>query len=210
VTTQAGVALLTARLSEEGFRKRAGRVFTRAVPGDRLSWLGINVASRSRSKGEVVLNPVVGVRYQLVERIVANGRGEKFHDYVPPTVSSPLRYLVSERDRSDWVLDGSSGDAHVVEVVASAVSRFGEPFVQSLLDPERLVSTLERACPRDQQAAYRWPALLTHLGRRAEASAASSAVVADLGDRSDQAARELRVFIDWLTSDPPRWDEPRR
>jgi hypothetical protein len=203
VATQAGVVSLAARLSEDGFRKRAGRIFTRTLPGDRIAWLGINIASHSRPKGETLLHPVVGIRDQLVERIVANGRGEKLHAYVPPTVSSPLRYLVPDRARPDWVLDGSSGDAQVVEAVASAVSRFGVPFVESLLDRDRLVSTLEDAHARDQQAAYRWPALLMLLGRRAEASAASSAVVAELGDRDDQAARELRAFIDWLTSNPP-------
>lgn len=82
-------------LAELGFKKRAGDVFTVDLDEDVLGWLGLNRATEHRPAGEVEINPVVGVRHQVVERIVAECRGEKFHAYQPPTVSTPLGYPVA-------------------------------------------------------------------------------------------------------------------
>ena len=81
------VKLVTPLLAELNFRKRAGQIFTAEITDDVLGWLGLNRATRHCPAGEVEINPVVGVRHQGVERIVAECRGEKFHAYQPPTRS---------------------------------------------------------------------------------------------------------------------------
>lgn len=64
-------------LANIGFRKLAGDVFTLALTPDVIGWLGLNRATQHRGLGEVEINPVVGVRFQEVERLVAECRGEK-------------------------------------------------------------------------------------------------------------------------------------
>ncbi len=53
-----------------------------------LGWLGLNRASTHDAGTAVELFPVVGVRHQGVERVVAELRGEKFHQYIPATVGA--------------------------------------------------------------------------------------------------------------------------
>ena len=64
----------------QGFRKRAGAIFTLDVTTGVLGWLGLNQASKHQPAGEFSVNPVVGARHQEVARLVANLRDDKFHD----------------------------------------------------------------------------------------------------------------------------------
>lgn len=146
---------------------------------------------------------MIGLRHQSVERIVSNGRGDKAHEYVPPSISSPLRYLVPAASRSEWVLDGSARDASLVDDVVTTAAGFGMQYVVNFLDNDRLLQALGEAHSRDQQSAYRWPAFLAWLGRRQEAVAACSQVVSEIEAREDQAARELRLFLAWLVANLP-------
>ena len=56
----------------------------------------MNTASRHQAAGSVEVNPVIGIRHQAVERLVAELRHEKFHSYLPPTVSSPIGYVMPD------------------------------------------------------------------------------------------------------------------
>jgi ABC-type branched-subunit amino acid transport system ATPase component len=55
-----------AALGSAGFRKRSGDVYTRQVAEDVLGWLGLNRAV-NRGDGLLEVNPVVGVRHQVLE-----------------------------------------------------------------------------------------------------------------------------------------------
>src|SRR5690242_10447195 len=90
-------------LGAYGFRKRAGQVLTAELAPDVLGWIGLNRATKHRAPGEVEINPVVGVRHQAVERLVAELLGIKFHAYVPPTVCTPLGYLLPEARFRSWL-----------------------------------------------------------------------------------------------------------
>lgn len=57
-------------LGSLGLRKRAGAVFTMDIEDDVVGWLGLNTATEHHV-GAVEVHPVVGVRHQLVERLVA-------------------------------------------------------------------------------------------------------------------------------------------
>ncbi len=127
----AGLDAVRAMLEVAGFKKRVGQVFTRELGGDVLGWLGLNRATRGRQRGEVEVNPVVGVRHQGVERMVAELRGESFHAYQPPTVNTPLGYLMPEQRYRGWVIE-ADGSADVLEDLASAVAEYAIPFMEGL------------------------------------------------------------------------------
>src|SRR5690606_27740771 len=85
--------LVRAELAGLAFEKRAGDIFTRDLTSEVLGWIGLNRATRGRP-GVLEINPVVGVRHQPIERLLAELRGEKAHPYVPPTLSVHLGYLM--------------------------------------------------------------------------------------------------------------------
>lgn len=164
-----------------------------------LGWLGLNAASRAGHPGEVALHPIVGVRSQLVESCVAEGRGAALHAYVPPTLTEPLRYLVPEALRDDWVLDSSGTlDVEVSAALVRAVREFGIPYIRETADLAALASRLAEVQAKDQQAAYRWPTSLWVAGEHEAAARATATVQAALAGRSDPAAIELASFLSWL------------
>ena len=206
MATHSGLVLLARALVDVGFRKRVGQVFTAELAGGQLGWVGVNVASRSGVPGQVVLNPVVGLRDQGIERIVAEGRGEKFHPYLPPTVSSPLRYLQPTAMRAEWILKSSPDDAAVVAAVVAAIENVGWAFFDQHRDLGRLVTALEGARAGDIQAAYRWPVAMARQGSWAAARTAAEVVETELDGREDIAAAELKAFLGWFRRVRPGQD----
>lgn len=91
-------------LAELGFRKRAGGIFTVDLEPDVLGWLGLNRASEHQPSGSFEVNPVIGLRLQRVEREVARLTSQPFHQYIPPSASSPLGYLMPEARYRAWQL----------------------------------------------------------------------------------------------------------
>jgi hypothetical protein len=96
-----------------GFKKRAGEIFTMGLSHDVIGWLGLNRATRHRQRGEVEIYPIVGVRHQEVERLVSELRGDRFHSYVPCTLSTPVGYLLPQQAYAAWVFgpDAPAGTA---------------------------------------------------------------------------------------------------
>src|SRR5262249_32630572 len=167
-------------------------IFTTDLAPGVLGWLGLNTASRHQPAGLVEVNPVVGVRHQAVERIVAELSGQKPHQYQPPTVSSPLGYLMPDSRYTAWQL----GDGRTAEVVdlAQAVERHGLPFMRGLVDLDAVRAALERGRGLNQE--YRLPVILALLGRHEEARDRLATDVEKLGDRQDAAAAYLRAFAE--------------
>lgn len=185
---------LQVRLEAVGFKKRAGQVFTMEVGDGVLGWLGLNRANRHRPPGEVEINPVVGVRHQAVEQVVAELRGEKFHPYQPPTVSTPLGYLMPGERYRAWVL--TTGAEHEAADLVDAVEKYAVPFMTATSDLATLCQRLDERMGFDHQLVYRRPAARLLAGDSPRARELLEAAAADLGDRDDAAAAEFRRFAD--------------
>jgi hypothetical protein len=190
---QAAVGALREPLEQAGFRKRAGEVFTIELVDGVLGWLGLNHASRHRRPGEAEVNPVVGVRHQAVERLVAELRGEKFHEYQPPTVSTPIGYVMPAHRYMAWVFGAEHGPVPTTELMA-AVTHYGLPFMRSLVGLPAVLEAINQGLCHYPE--YRRPAVLAVMGRHGDATAAVERAVDELGDRSDAAAQQLRRFAE--------------
>lgn len=188
----AGLKELHRGLEAVGFKKRAGQVFTIEVADGVLGWLGLNRASRHRPPGEVEINPVVGVRHQAVEQLVAELRGEKFHPYQPPTVNTPLGYLMPDDRYRAWIITDDA-EEQAADLVA-AVEHYAMPFMKSTSDLAALCRRLDERMGFDHQLVYRRPVAWLLAGDIDRASALLEAAEADLGERDDAAASELRQF----------------
>lgn len=189
-----------------GFKKRAGEVFTAGVGDDALGWLGLNRATQHRSAGEVEINPVVGVRHQGVERMVAECRGEKFHPYQPPTVSTPLGYLMPDGRYRAWVFSNDPPVDVVAREITRSIEEHGLPFMRSTAALPELCRRLEEGMGFEHQLVYRRPVALLIAGHPQRAREDLDDALAKLGDRDDLAADELRRFAAVLRQ---RLDEAR-
>lgn len=192
------------RLTELGFRKRAGDVFTIDLAPDILGWLGLNRAAQHRVAGEVEINPVVGVRFQEVERIVAECRGEKLHAYQPPTISTPLGYLLPEARYRAWVCTPHDAASAAADM-AAVITEHALPFMRSVNDLPALCRRLEGRGGLEHQLIYRRPVAFFLAGEVSRARTLLEDTVAGLGTRTDAAAVELRRFADALRA---RWPAP--
>ena len=180
-------------LAKIGFRKRAGDVFTLDLAPGVLGWLGLNQATQRRGPGEVEINPVVGVRFQDVERLVAECRGEKYHAYQPPTISSPLGYLMPEKRYMAWVFAPGRSEA-VAGDMANAIATHGVAFMRSVVDLVELRRRLEDRFGFEHQLAYRRPAAALVAGDARQARALLDEALESIGARTDLAAADFRRF----------------
>jgi hypothetical protein len=183
------------RLAELGFKKRAGEVYTLPLSDEVLGWLGLNRATRHHQPGEVEINPVVGIRNQQVERLVAELQGEKFHGYSPPTASSPLGYLFPEPRYRSWIFAPDRGDGPAADL-ASAVATHAMPFIRSLTDLPALCRALDNRLGIEHQLAYRRPVAWLLAGDPARAIQALDESLGKLAQSQDLYAAELRRFAE--------------
>jgi hypothetical protein len=183
-------------LASNGFRKRAGEIFTLDLATCVLGWVGLNRASKHHPAGEFSINPVVGVRHQEVERLVAELRGDKLHGYVPPTLSIPLGQLMPGASFRQWSFSKVASDEAARDMV-DAIVTYAVPFI-------RRSSVLLRICEElmqpglEHQLIYRRPIAWMLLGERSRSREVLEASLAKIGDRQDLAAHEFRRFAQAL------------
>lgn len=190
---EASEAWRTALVSA-GFRKRSGDVFTRAVAADVLGWLGLNRAV-SRGDGLLEVNPVVGVRHQALERVVAELLGERFQEYVPPTVSVHLGYVMPEGRYRPWLFGGDAPVGDVAGEMAGAIVTYGMPFMDERASLSAVVTSMaDGRAGIAEQLAFRRPVGYLLLGEPGRAREEVRASVDRLADRGDPAAQRFRGF----------------
>ena len=185
-------------LQQAGFRKRAGQIFTIPLTDDVLGWLGLNHARRHREPGEVGVAPIVGIRHQEVERLIARLRREKFYEYQPPTFLRQIGYVMPRHRNMLWEFGGPYGSSAEPELLAAIVD-YGVPYMRSLIPLPAVLDAINQGFCHFPE--YRLPAVLAVMGRYDDARAAVASAVAALGERQDAAAQELRQFAAAFTAE---------
>lgn len=183
---------LAERLASEGFRKVKPGVFVRAHTPGVLSWVGLNHARRGAS---VEINPVVGVRHQVLERVLAELNQEDFDEAVPPTAAMNVGYILPADQYVAFIFDGSSSDRVLVENVIEAILTSVREFVDRNVELSALAETLatsKRLLP--EQTAYRLPTALLLAGKIEAACEATDRKLKNIGARSDPAATRYIAF----------------
>ena len=187
------------RLADLGFKKRAGAIFTKDLDTDVLGWLGFNAATEHLPKGVVEINPVVGVRFQQVERVVADLEGIDFHPYLPATISSPIGYLMPERKYKGWIVDtNAAGALEAVTDLVTTIETAALPFMDSARNLEMLPKFVDEVGGFEHQLRYRRPVALMLAGDPARALKDLDGSVERLGARNDPAATRFRRFAERL------------
>lgn len=124
---------LEVRLAELGFNRARDGLYLREIAPDVAAWVGIGLASRKRG-GEVDADPMVGVRYEPVERLVPSAAA---HD---ATVFRPLYELIGS-GYTTWSF-GPDNVNEQADALAEAIQDAAMPFMQSLTSPEAIKAAL--------------------------------------------------------------------
>lgn len=187
-------ALAADKLGAIGFEKRKADIFTLNINEGVVGWLGLNKALYRG--GIVQINPVVGIRHQKLETVVADLLGQKPDQYVTASISTNVGYLMPEKKYAAWSFqEGDNGEALVAGMVA-AVDKFGRPFMEQAATLEAIYNTLlnsKRGTPPDPLD-YRIAVASVLLGKRAEAKTFVDAKLREIGNRTDAAAECFRKF----------------
>lgn len=187
-----------ANLTKIGFKKRAGTVYSYAVTDDVLGFLGLNSAG-NRPSGPFEVNPVVGVRHQPLERIVAELSEKKPHGYLPPSISTPLGYLMPEARYQAWMFDDPTSVDSIATSLGAAVVDYGMPYIREHDSLEKIVASLSATKhSAGDQVAMRLSLGFGLLGDSARARQTIEQDLGDLGDRQDLAAAYYRNFAEAL------------
>lgn len=178
-------------LEAEGFKKRAGEIFTRQFAEGFIGWVGFN---RARYQDSFELNPVAGVRCQEVENLLSTLLKAKPHKYIPPTLSISLGYMMPEQQFRTWSVREDSADDLDLSMV-DAIIQYAVPFMASactLQDIERLLDTPKFTIA--EYAAYRRPLVKWLLGDHDGARRACAAYLLQIDASRDLAAENFRQF----------------
>lgn len=188
------MALARYELGKTGFQKRSGEIYTFEVQKGVLGWIGLNRAV-ARGDGVLEINPIIGVRHQEIEKMLAAFLDAKYHPYIPPTVGVHLGYLMPGITYIPWLFSEDADNQAAIREMASAINTYGRPFVESNASLDSLCKTLiEFRLGIPHQRAYRIPIVFFALGKIDNANTFLADEIAKLGDRADLAAKRYRMF----------------
>lgn len=181
-------------LARLGFEKRRVGLFSSTIFEDVIGWIGLNTATRHLN-GALEVNPVVGVRQQRIERLVAELFGNVFDKLIPPTFAGNIGYLSPAHSYLSFTFSQSSLNEEVAERLCEAVKAYGLPFMNSAANLRDLVGKMQTMrFGITDQLAERIPVGLWLLGETEQAAAFVEAKLATIGARSDPAALRYRKF----------------
>jgi hypothetical protein len=191
------------RLSKEGFsrigfRRREPGIFTVELAGEFLGSVGLNRAV-GRGEGWLDVHPSVGVRYQPLERKLAELQGVKWDSYAPATIFSQLGYLMPQHRFLSWSFSIGTDPAPTVEDMIRAVETYGVPFMRSSASLDAIIGRLSTfAYTTADSRSYRLPLTYFMSGDRVRAIALVETELKKLGNQKDAGADFYRKFAENL------------
>ena len=186
--------MLQQELTALGFEKCKAGIFVIPVNDDVLGTIGLNTAS-DRSSGVLEINPVIGVRNNRVERLVAELCGDFFDELLPPTIAGNIGYVSPENRYRSYLFTEGMEIENAITDMGHELRTHGLSFIRRNADLKALVETMQTArfgIPSVTE--YRIPAGLLLLGDHSRAAAYLNAKLDEIGARKDPAAIRYKNF----------------
>lgn len=197
--TKTAFGLVQDRLARSGFKKRKPGILTSSISDEVLGWVGLNKAMRGRSDA-LEINPVVGIRNQRIERLVAELTGDAFDALIPPTIAGNVGYLSPAHRYLAFTFSDSGSNEEVADRLCEAVNAHGLPFMKKAADLRILVEAMQTTrLGMPEQLNYRIPVGLWLLADAEKAKAFIAAKLSEIGARADPAALRYRAFATKLS-----------
>jgi hypothetical protein len=185
--------LVATHLVEAGMQKRKGDIFTRELVPEVLGWIGLNRAYK-RKEGILEINPVIGVRHQELEELLASLLHETFHPYVPPTISIALGYLTAEHRFKSWRFESGRNADAVAQTLVENVLEFGYPFMTAYSTLPAITKAMEASTGVPSELAYRVPLAYALMGDSSKAENFLAQKLAELGKAENPYAVRYKTF----------------
>jgi hypothetical protein len=181
-----------ARLAEGGFKKRQAGIFTKEIAPDVLGWVGLNDAGK-KADGLVYLNPIVGVRHQLLEAKWAKLLGEKPHPYLVPTLSTNAGFLGPRREYKEWGFEEGRDNTSIIARLARFVLSTGLQFMKETASIAKILERADEMMEAESRM-FRIPILHWLSGDEEQVRITLRAELARTRKRKDKTIEQFRVF----------------
>jgi len=182
-------------LNALGFSKRAKhQIFVTRITSDVIGMVGLNKAI-GHGDGILEINPVVGVRNQQIERLVAELDNEPFNELLPATLAGNIGYLSPENKYLPFLFNEATAIEMVADKLCKTVEAYGIQFMKKVADLATLVDAMTTTRFRINEVVnYRIPVGLYLLNKREQAKEFLDAQLTDIGNRNDPAAIRYKNF----------------
>jgi hypothetical protein len=180
-------------LSEAGMQKRKGDIFTLELAVGIIGWVGLNRVFMRKEK-TLEINPVIGVRHQQTEELLASLLDEDFHPYVPPTISISLGYVTPERRFRSWLFKPESDQDVVAESLVSKIVEFGYPFMAEHSSLPAIIEAMEASMGVPSEIAYRLPVAYFISGDPQKSETYLANKCAELGNAANPYSLRYQTF----------------
>jgi hypothetical protein len=180
-----------ARLSEGGFQQRQPGVFTKEIAPDVLGWVGIESTGK-KADGLVYLNPIVGVRHQLLEAKWARLIGEKPHPFLQPTLRTNAGLLGPRREHKEWGFEEGRDNTSIIARLARFVLSTGLQFMKETASIGKILERAQMMEPQTQL--FRIPLLHWLAGDEEQVRITLRAELAQTRRRKDKTIEQYRGF----------------
>lgn len=202
------LATLKLRLVSIGLRHRRAGLYTLDVQPGFVGWLGLNHATdRIDGQRVVTVYPMVGVRSEQIERLVAELTGEKFRPYTPPTVACNIGFLMPRGLNTHWYFYEDEPLKEPATALTAAVKQYGLPYMRNGATLESVWDEQVAGQGYRESLQRRLPVTALILGRGDEARRLVERFVAERQGRWDPEAEHYRefaqAFIARLEADRP-------
>lgn len=158
---------LYAALEPRGYKHR-GRLLVRPVAAGVDGVVSFNYATDDLPPGVTLINPIIGVRHDRIERAVTELTDVSRPDS-QATIIRPLGYLMPQRTFLQWQFDDNASQVGPVDEVVDNIVEFGEPWIDRAQDLTGLMRELE-AGHSPSWTSIKIPIVLHLMGRTTDAN----------------------------------------
>ena len=190
---------ITQKLETIGFETNKLGIYKLAIDTDVLGWVGLNTCGQK--PGLLEVNPVVGVRHQTIEKLLAELLSESYDAVNPPTLAGNIGYLSPDNKFRQFSFSMDADPLNIADALVQDIERYGLPFMKRNIDLNVFLKTMKSTrFGISEQLNYRIPLCLYLLGRFDETSQFLSTKLLQLADRTDHAAKRYFSFESQMRS----------
>ncbi len=180
-----------ARLGEGGFRQREPEIFTKEISPDVLGWVGINLTGK-KADGLLYVNPIVGIRHQLIEEKWAKLIGENPHPYLLPTLSTNAGFLGPRHEYKEWGFEEGKDNTSIIARLARFVLSTGLQFMKETASLSKILERTDMMVP--DSALFRIPIIHWLNGDEEQVRVTLRGEIAKTRKRKDKTIEDYRLF----------------
>lgn len=179
-----------------GMRRRESGIYTIGLAENVDGWLGLGSVLH---EGTLEINPVVGVRHMLIEKLVAELEQKECPLHSPSTIGIHLGYVMPENTYVPWFFSVGAGNQQTVQMMIGAISDWGFVYMRAHTTISAMKDRMiggRHGVPGVGQNLMRIAAAHLLLGEEERARELVSRHVKSIEARTDDAAELFRRFAE--------------